>query len=527
MAHRSDSMPSWWNPSVEDTLMWPSLRPYNLSQVPLISLLDVPFEAEASALHDNHACSSLHLSPHVREAYMASSQGGLDDPTEMKQLVDWFMKSIHTKQPVIDPDVLYKQIAVVQENGLSWDGPTCLLLIACALGAICTPYSHSTLEDYSSPSIDSHRYLRSREYFDAGRRRLGLTMEHASITGVQCFFFAAGYYITTFNPFAAWRTMNAASVMCKNVMMISHEDSGGGSEFESSDSNEARDNSRRKLFWSCLKTEREMATELGFDIANLHLIEYKTPTTMLHDPNLQVPHINVDMPSPQPFTPNPTALGRLRIEEQEQSWFYYLTDISLRKLEIQIDSFFRSKQQQPSPMSEAYEVFYRDILVTLADSDQQIVDHFKRLPAPISVETDDSGHSPDDLREYLRLRMIRIRHDLSRPALYLILHGVFDDISAHMRAQAVQIANRALAIDEYLVTHGLTTHRHPGTWLGVRYCTRAALELFAAAKAGSPDIILPRNWRAGMERFKVALRYWSAESRDALLYLGWIERLES
>lgn len=228
------------------------------------------------------------------------------------------------------------------------------------------------------------------------------------------------------------------------------------------------------------------------------------------------------------LSPGPILRRGLTAEEHEQSWFYYLTDISLRKLEIQIDAFFQSAQAKPPDSNTvAREIFYRDIITTLADSDKQIVDHFSNLPPMISVETNDSHHSPDDLREYLRLRMLRIRHDLSRPALYFILHDVLAGLSASLWGQAVDMANRALSIDEYLMHHGLSTHRHPGTWLGIRYCTRSALELFAVSQASIPELALPPRWRSGMEKFKTALKYWGGESRDVRLYLEWIARLES
>lgn len=119
-------------------------------------------------------------------------------------------------------------------------------LLACALGGICTPYDYSLLEEYSKPSIDTEQYLRSREYFDAGLKRLGFLMGHASIVGAQCFFLTAGYYVTTFRPLASWRCLNNASLMCKHVLMKTLGES----------ADRMPDNSHRKLFWSCLKTER-------------------------------------------------------------------------------------------------------------------------------------------------------------------------------------------------------------------------------------------------------------------------------
>ncbi|KAH7166574.1 hypothetical protein EDB81DRAFT_782450 [Dactylonectria macrodidyma] len=525
--HSPGSTPSWWFSSVESTLVWPSLRPYHLLQAPLTSIVEMDDEADSVGLQADPHCSSLRLPPHLHGGHAAYSRGGLDDRAEMTRFVDAFIKYIHAKQPLIDPSLLYNQIAVVEEEGLGWDAATCLLLIACALGGICTPYDHSRLEDYSKPSIDAEQYLRSREYFDAGRKRLGLVMGHASITGAQCFFLTAGYYVTTFKPLASWRCLNAASMMCKNVLMKTVGESAMINGVLGN-AKKAPDNSHRKLFWSCLKTEREIATELGFEIANLQLIQYESLPLLMPDSEPYPAGEIGESRLPLSWTPGMSDGPAFTAAQHEQSWFYYLTDISLRKLEIRIDAFFAAEQaKQPGLSIEARESFYREILATLVDLDKQIVDHSLHLPDSITLEMDESGHCYDDLREYLRLRIMIIRHTLSRPAIHFILHGDLDELSATLRAQAIEMANRALQIDEYLMAHGLTTHRHPGTWLGIRYCIRAALELIATAKASVPDLNLSPTWEQKMQKFKTALKYWGTESADARMYLQWIVRLES
>ncbi|SCV50416.1 uncharacterized protein FFB14_11424 [Fusarium fujikuroi] len=502
---------SWWSSSVESTLTWPSLRPYRLLEAPPTSIIDRHDDFEAVRLNADHHYASVRL-----PAHLPSPRAGIDDRAEMTQLLEQFIKHIHAKQPLVDLGLLYNQISVVEEEGLGWDAPTCLLLMACALGSICTSYEHSKLEEYSKVSIDTEQYLRSREYFDAGLKRLGFILGHASIVGAQCFFLAAGYYVTTFKPLASWRCLNNASIMCKDVLTKSL---GGPAVIQAALVNTSKkpDNAHRKLFWSCLKTEREVASELGLEIANAQLIQYENMSPLL--------------PDLEPSWSSSSGTGGSSdssVAQHEQSWMYYLTDISLRKLEIRIESFFATQQaEQHQPVNQDRESFYKDILNTLADLDNQIMLHFVNLPDSITIETDESGHSPDDLREYLRLRLIIIRHTLSRPALHFVLHGDLDGLSAQLRAQANELANRALRIDRYLITHGLTTHRHPGTWLGIRYCSCAALEIIAAAKSGIQGLDCLPAWEPGMQKFKIALTYWGAESADARLYLGWIVRLES
>ncbi|KAF4428936.1 hypothetical protein FACUT_9199 [Fusarium acutatum] len=487
---------SWWSSSVESTLTWPSLRPYHLLEAPLTSVVDGDENFEAARLHADPQYASVRLPAHV-----PPPRGGIDDRAEMTQLLERFIKYIHAKQPLVDLDLLYNQISVVEEEGLGWDAPTCLL-VANAIPKLLNSYTD--------------QYLRSREYFDAGLKRLGFIMGHASIVGAQCFFLAAGYYVTTFNPLASWRCLNNASIMCKDILTKSIE---GTSVIQAAlgTTNKKPDNAHRKLFWSCLKTEREVASELGLEIANVQLIQYENMSSLL--------------PDLEPSWSSPSGTGGSSASsaaQHEQSWMYYLTDISLRKLEIRIESFFATQQEeQRQPANVDRESFYRDILNTLADLDNQIMLHFVNLPDSITIETDEYGHSPDDLREYLRLRLIIIRHTLSRPALHFILHRDLDGLSPLLRAQANELANRTLRIDRYLVTHGLTTHRHPGTWLGIRYCACAAFEIIATAKSGILGLDCLPVWEPGMQKFKIALKYWGAESADARMFLEWILRLES
>ena len=90
----------------------------------------------------------------------------------------------------------------------------------------------------------------------------------------------------------------------------------------------------------------------------------------------------------------------------------------------------------------------------------------------------------------------------------------------------IAMAERALVFNMYFARHALTTHRHPGTWLLIRHVTRCALELLAVRRTQSPWLTLNPKWLEALGSCKGALRYWSVESPDALLYLSWIEQAE-
>jgi hypothetical protein len=68
-------------------------------------------------------------------------------------------------------------------------------------------------------------------------------------------------------------------------------------------------------------------------------------------------------------------------------------------------------------------------------------------------------------------------------------------------------------------------HRHHGTWLMLRSCTRSALVLLAAARCPSLGTLLPSDWELAVYKVKAMLAHWKDESRDVSDRLNIIENL--
>lgn len=68
-------------------------------------------------------------------------------------------------------------------------------------------------------------------------------------------------------------------------------------------------------------------------------------------------------------------------------------------------------------------------------------------------------------------------------------------------------------------------HRHHGTWLMLRSCTRSALVLLAAVRCPSLSILLPMDWELAIYKVKDMLSHWKDESRDVSDRLYIIEKL--
>jgi hypothetical protein len=68
-------------------------------------------------------------------------------------------------------------------------------------------------------------------------------------------------------------------------------------------------------------------------------------------------------------------------------------------------------------------------------------------------------------------------------------------------------------------------HRHHGTWLMLRSCTRSALVLLAAARIPHLHSSLPIEWEMAVYKVFGMLNYWREDSRDVLDRLDILETL--
>lgn len=113
-------------------------------------------------------------------------------------LVDNFLKNVHTKNPILDVEELVKKSRQHASQGLTWDGYSCLLLMACALGLVAKPFGSELDALKYNMDIEQARHIsapaRERDQADhcfmQGARRLGGL--GPSIITAQCYFFAGG-----------------------------------------------------------------------------------------------------------------------------------------------------------------------------------------------------------------------------------------------------------------------------------------------------------------------------------------------
>lgn len=137
------------------------------------SLIGTVFHSTGSNRTDSKgdSASQRRQSPGITDAandiFVVS--GGLTslDDERIPSLIDNFLQNVYTKNPVLDVEDLVRHGRKAAEHGLGWDGMSCLILIACALGCIARPFDECLL-------------VRNQETHSPGLQRVQSTSESSS-----------------------------------------------------------------------------------------------------------------------------------------------------------------------------------------------------------------------------------------------------------------------------------------------------------------------------------------------------------
>lgn len=158
--------------------------------------------------------------------------------------------------------------------------------------------------------------------------------------------------------------------------------------------------------------------------------------------------------------------------------------------------------------------FVRMIQLTLDEHNH------RRSSLPETIRFDDVGmeEALDELTYFARGRELCIRALLYRPFLYLAIHAPPRNDAQKMGVR--KYAQKALNICVKNNSGYSITHRHHGTWYGLRESISAAFMLLAAKLSGVsnddevyPDVELSNQvYEHTLEACFQRLRYWEAES---------------
>ena len=330
----------------------------------------------------------------------------------------------------------------------------------------------------------------------------------------------------TMRPLSAWQEFHAATQAIQ--VYLKAQQCRGTTTSPGSQNSPGALNRRRmeqRLYWSCYKSECELRVEM--DIPNSLLADFQYPDLYPSPPDALSPVETVR-------TPGSTGLRSSALQSarsQEQCWFYYLTEITLRRIGNRVLNMFYqtgpsawSEEMLPKMASIAREFeqqlqdWYVPFHMASRNTDLLIRSRLTYLPEPIRYDEDEMPS--EELPYMVWGRALEIKAWIYRPFLFYAVHSSPDDQGRRIAAPFVA---KALTCSFQLLSKRSIFHRHHGTWYELRQTVSGALLLVGSAKCGT--LSLPPEWRSAVQAGMARLRYWEHEVPGVNRALGVLEHL--
>ncbi|KAK1823327.1 hypothetical protein LTR12_002176 [Friedmanniomyces endolithicus] len=475
---------------------------------------------------------------------------------QIPSLIESFLRNVHTKNPVLDAEQLVRQARIVASDGLGWDAWSCLVLLAAALGRIAKPFDAALAIPASSNACCTSHFVSSTDpantaeeleeaesYFVLGCRRLG-GLKH-TLLGSQCFFVAGVYLMYTLRPLLSWQYFIHASTLFRLYMHSAYELRRLVPQTPSNRVSTQEKTTKRLeecMYWSCFKSEIEFRVELP--LPQSELASYHHPQ-MFPSPRSPAPADDQDTPlgrtADEPgdeLTPSllrePSASSAhsrdyvnprkrvARLCNEEESWYYYLTEIALRRIGNRIiNTFFRKDPANwldVKPLLRIALEFDTQVSAWSANlpaaMKQWETDSAIRRPEPAAPMEQGGNHVLQELSWALENRLLEVRSWLYQPFLYWLIHnrtaypapssagpkiGVHGSESRDgflLGAGEIGLDAEDCATLYSFIVSGIQCslkildmrslrHRHHGLWYDMRSTMTATLILLAVIKSGN------------------------------------------
>jgi hypothetical protein len=376
------------------------------------------------------------------------------EPLRVKDLLDNFFSHVHVKNPIFDERATRRMVQTTTINGIDWSPESCLSLLICALGSIATPFR---------PSYDvmpgTVAYSNALSYFQAAQKRLGTLLCSDDILASQCLFLSGVFLMCVFQERKAWRYFMQALAHCQQLSFLSP-----GSQkqyFRSLDDGVETndfDSLHQAIYWSSWKSEREIRN-------NMILPDFSP-----NDHGLALyPGFFPTPPSP----PSEETLADVGQQREQTSWYFYLAEISLRRLAARIgDTMETMHKTHQSGLA-----FLHAVAAAIPSFEAQVQEWIDSLPSFLSF---DAPAADDDIcRFVLRGHAINLYEVVYWPFLSAHLDGSIPDFAqlapfTHLAQTAIDYHVSRLKVNEPGYRH-----RHHGTLPLLGSCSRSTMILVA------------------------------------------------
>ncbi|KAL2207829.1 hypothetical protein CC79DRAFT_777950 [Sarocladium strictum] len=417
----------------------------------------------------------------------------------LNKLLDDFFAYVHVKNPIFDERVTRRTVQATVINGLDWSPESCISLLICALGSIATPFG----PEHNAVLPETVAYASAMAFFQAAQKRLGsLLCSDETLITAQCLFLSGVFMMCTFQETKAWRYFLQALAHCQQLSFLSprsqrlyHTSLGDDNESHDFDS------LHQAIYWSSWKSERELRTFLTLTDFSTH--EHGSSLY----PNF--------FPTPPP--PQVGDIDRASSDQwQQKAWYFYLAEISLRRLATRMIDTIQACQKQHT----SREGFLAAIASHVPSFEGQISEWIQSLPGFLSFS--EPANEDDVCRFVLRGHAINLYETIYWP--FLAAHLDSQSLSGDVLEPFSSLAQAAL--DHHALRLEVNEpgyrHRHHGTVPMLRSCSRSAAVLVATWRhniqsnssshsESSCKLRMPSNWYGGVQRVIGATDYWAAE----------------
>ncbi|ENH64785.1 hypothetical protein FOC1_g10000922 [Fusarium oxysporum f. sp. cubense race 1] len=413
----------------------------------------------------------------------SSEAAGVGLDIEIDHAIHMFLQNVHSKNPILDSRLLAEAVRCCSENGFDTSKESALVTIACALGLRSSPFV---------PSRDRKHVPRNsaddqaEQLFRRGIQILAL--QSPSLLATQCRFFCGVYEMFCIRPVAAWLHFSQASLQLK---LHIHSRTFSCPVDPSVDSGLLQ-----RLYWSCMQSECELSNEL------------RTTTVGLE--HLAFPYAFPQPPAQNgPSSPFDSGVNAGQLE----SWMYYLSETSLRRVGNEIISTLYSQEPLTWTKDIPGSCVRAQQLLDKLDAWMYNLPNELRVAGPIS-------ESSNELGLHVRSRYLLYRSWALRPLLYIMIHASQSDLLQY-RSIAEPLAYDYLVSCIDSINDVTYHHRHHGTWYTLRVVVSSALSIKAASRVNTMN--LPPGWQDEVGKALSILESWSTEAGDLRASLGIIK----
>jgi len=288
-------------------------------------------------------------------------------------------------------------------------------------------------------------------YFHAAQTRLGPLLLVGGLLETQCLFLSGVFLMTLFDRKSAWRYFLQALTCCQLF--------DGSTQFEG-DEEHNLSAEEQAICWSVWKSELELRSFL-------RPADFYLPGRAVYPPFYPTP----------PFpTCDPDGMSADMQQRQNRSWYFYLSEISLRRTSAGIIQ----------ELGGLRNVETANALITLFQLvpiwEAQLTEWKDNLSPSVSLS---SPEEEDDIcRFVLRGHLLDLYEMIYWPFVSAVLDGNINKLAGPDKERAWSFASRGFYkhAERLIVNEPGFTHRHHGTLAMITTCTRSAAALIMLSK---------------------------------------------